>query len=67
MRQQKHADNAVSIERVLAKLSAQQTRIGDVCNIGQGIVTGLDRISQKHLKRLPSARLTLGARLLCDY
>jgi type I restriction-modification system DNA methylase subunit len=54
------AKNAGAIDRLLAKLSVQQTRIGDVCNIGQGIVTGLDRISPKHLKRLPRAQLGLG-------
>ncbi len=55
------AKNAGSIDLVLAKLAAQQTRIGHVCNVGQGIVTGLDRISQKHLKRLPTAHLELGS------
>ena len=54
------AKDAGSIDRLLAKLTVQQTRIGDVCNIGQGIVTGLDRISQKHLNRLPRAQLALG-------
>lgn len=52
--------NAASVDRLLAKLSAQQTRIGDVCLISQGIVTGLDKISRKHLKRLPRAKLALG-------
>ncbi len=55
------AKNAGSIELVLAKLASQHTRIGNVCNIGQGIVTGLDRISKKHLKRLPAAHLDLGS------
>ena len=52
--------DAVKVERLLKKLAAQQTRIGDVCNVSQGNVTGLDRISQKHLKRLPRADLALG-------
>lgn len=49
-----------TVERLLEKLAAQPTRIGDVCNVSQGIVTGLDRITRKHLKRLPRAGLVLG-------
>ena len=52
--------DAGSVERVLTKLINQHTRLGNVCNIGQGIVTGLDRISNKHVKRLPRLRLVLG-------
>jgi adenine-specific DNA-methyltransferase len=54
------AKNAGSIERVLRKLSDEKTRLGEVCGIDQGIVTGLNKISDKHLKRLPKANLLIG-------
>lgn len=52
--------SAYQVEKILEKLRAQQTLLGHVCNIGQGIVTGLDRISQKHLKKITGSRLVLG-------
>lgn len=49
-----------SIDRLLAKLRREPMRLGALCHISQGIVTGLDRISTKHLKRLPNAGLVSG-------
>ncbi|AGB40991.1 Eco57I restriction endonuclease [Halobacteroides halobius DSM 5150] len=48
------------LETILTKVKEQGVRLDQVCNINQGIVTGCDRISNRHLKRydldLPAGR-----------
>ena len=48
------------VEALLGKLRRESILLGNLCYVGQGIVTGLDRISTKHLERLPRAHLTKG-------
>ena len=48
------------IEQLLGKLRVQHTVLARFCNVDQGIVTGLDRVSPKHLRRLPKAHLIVG-------
>ena len=49
-----------SLDTLLDRLRKEPTRLGNVCTVGQGIVTGLDHISNKHLERLPRAGLVKG-------
>ncbi|MBI2481202.1 MAG: Eco57I restriction-modification methylase domain-containing protein [Planctomycetia bacterium] len=49
-----------SIENVLQKMIAVPTTLGDFCDVSQGIVTGLDRITERHVQKLPSAGLRNG-------
>ena len=42
--------SADPIQRVLAKMQTAQMHLGDAFNVNQGIVTGADKVSPKHLK-----------------
>ncbi|GAB6098560.1 hypothetical protein JCM16358_04390 [Halanaerocella petrolearia] len=39
------------LEKILTKVEQQGVQLGDLCNINQGIVTGCDRIYNRHLKQ----------------
>ncbi len=52
--------NAVEIEKILNKMKSNTYKLGDICHISQGIVTGLDKITNRHLKRTSITRETLG-------
>ncbi|HOK22353.1 MAG TPA: Eco57I restriction-modification methylase domain-containing protein, partial [Bacteroidales bacterium] len=38
------------IQKILDKIKAQGINLGIICNVNQGIVTGADRVSQKHIR-----------------
>lgn len=56
------ADNNLKIVGgILDKLIDQGIRLGEICKISQGVVTGLDKISTKHIKKIPSLSEKLGS------
>lgn len=52
--------NENDIEIILSKLKNESTKLGNLCNISQGIVTGLDKITQRHLIRTNLSEDNLG-------
>lgn len=48
------------IENILNKLKHGSKSLSEICNISQGIVTGLDKVSKKHLKKFPDLNLKEG-------
>lgn len=50
----------VSINMLLTRIREQGIQLGKICNLSQGIVTGLDKISKKHIKKVPSFRKAEG-------
>ncbi|MCG2738362.1 MAG: Eco57I restriction-modification methylase domain-containing protein [Candidatus Methanoperedenaceae archaeon] len=52
--------NIDGINKILDKIKFNSTTLLNVCNISQGIVTGLDKVSKKHIKKLPDLNLTEG-------
>ena len=40
-----------TVSRILARINKQGMQLGELCRIKQGIVTGCDRISRRHLQR----------------
>ncbi len=45
----KISDN--SIQKILDKIKTQGTNLGIICNVNQGIVTGADKVSKKHIEK----------------
>ena len=41
----------LSLESIFAKMIASSTRLSELCNINQGIVSGIDKITDKHLSK----------------
>jgi len=39
------------VQVILDKIKIQGVNLGDICNVNQGIVTGADRVSQKHINK----------------
>jgi len=39
------------IQKILNKIKSQGVNLGSVCNINQGIVTGADKVSKKHIEK----------------
>ena len=37
------------IQKILDKIKAQGINLGIICNVNQGIVTGADKVSKKHI------------------
>jgi len=48
------------IQSVLNKMFKNSYPLGKICALSQGIVTGLDRISRRHVRRVPSLVDSLG-------
>ena len=39
------------IQKILDKVKLQSVPLGSICNVNQGIVTGADKVSQKHIEK----------------
>jgi type II restriction/modification system DNA methylase subunit YeeA len=39
-----------SIQKILDKIKNTGTKLGNICNVNQGIVTGADKVSKKHIE-----------------
>lgn len=50
-----------TIESLLNKVKQKSLILINLCNISQGVVTGLDKISEKHIRKIPSLRNKQGA------
>ncbi len=46
--------NKQTIDNVLEKLKDSSNNLITLCNISQGMISGIDRISKKHIKKIPS-------------
>jgi adenine-specific DNA-methyltransferase len=40
-----------SIQKILDKIKNTGTKLGNICNVNQGIVTGADKVSEKHINK----------------
>lgn len=46
--------NKKTIDEILEKLKINSNELIRLCNISQGMVSGIDRISKKHIKKIPA-------------
>jgi adenine-specific DNA-methyltransferase len=44
-------DDVMDIHSLLDKLKAQGTLLGEICNVNQGIVTGADKVTPRHIRQ----------------
>jgi len=59
--------SATPIDRILDKLQKQGEILGTICNVNQGIVTGADKVSKKHIENYKiKARVGDGIFVLSD-
>jgi type I restriction-modification system DNA methylase subunit len=42
-----------SLQSILAKLQVGSSNLGSVCNVNQGILTGVDKVKPSHLEKFP--------------
>lgn len=49
-----------AIESALGKLRTKSTTMGDLLNVNQGIVSGCDKVSNRHLKMFPQLKVKKG-------
>ena len=54
-------NNQSTINALLEKIKQQSTPLSQICDLSQGIVTGLDKISRKHIIKFPSLSSQEGA------
>ena len=48
------------IQKLLSKLNNQGITLSHLCNVNQGILTGADKVSEKHIRRFPNAGFLKG-------
>jgi adenine-specific DNA-methyltransferase len=49
-----------SIQTILEKIKSKDITLGHICNVNQGILTGADKVSNKHIKKFPKVRFIKG-------
>jgi len=54
------AEDSGSIIKILQKMQVNFRDLGLLCHVSQGIVTGVDKISKKHLEKYPKLNLING-------
>ena len=42
---------ATPIQKILDKIKSQSEFLGDICNVNQGVVSGADKVSKKHIAK----------------